>query len=458
MTHYDLFVIGGGSGGVAAARSSAALGAKVGIAEGDKFGGTCVNRGCMPKKWYMYASTYMQEFETAKSYGWDIGETSFHWQTLKDRTFKEIARLNGIYDTMLNNAGVIIHNGFARFRDSKTVIINNEEITADKFIVAPGGKPFMPDIEGIEYGISSDEAFHLEELPESIIIVGGGYIGVEFACIFNGLGVDTTIMYRADQMLRGFDHDVRRHAHKEFEKKGIKTVPTTAPTRMDKQDNGKIHVICNHGKDWCADQVMFATGRVPNLEHTNIEATGIQVDESGKVIVDEWQKTNVDHIYALGDVTNTNYDLTPVAINEGRAFADTHFGGKKRNFSEFVTPTAVFSQPQIGTVGLTEEQARSQYNNVDIYRTAFGPTKYKLSETVNEELMLKLIVDADTDLVVGAHMVGPEAGEVIQIMGVALKAGATKHDFDRTVGVHPTFAEELVTMREKISDDDQAVD
>ncbi len=451
MTHYDLFVIGGGSGGVAAARSSAAYGAKVGIAEGHKFGGTCVNRGCMPKKWYMYASQYLQEFEAAKSYGWDIGAPKIDWGILKKNTFKEVKRLNGVYNTMLDNAGVTIYPHFASFKDANTVIVNNEEITADKFIIATGGKPFIPPLEGAEHAVSSDEIFHLETLPESIIIVGGGYIGVEFASIMNGLGVDTTLMYRANEMLRGFDGDIRVHAHKELEKKGIKTVSTTKPVSLSRQDNGKKNLTCNHGKDWVVDQVMFATGRIPNLDHINIESVGVKRDERGKIIVDEWQKTNVDHIYAVGDVTNTNLDLTPVAINEGRAFSDTHFGNNKRNFSEFITPTAVFSQPQIGTVGLTEEQAREQYKNIDIYRTAFGPTKYRLSETVNEEMMLKLIVDADTDKVVGAHMVGPEAGEVIQLMGVALRAGATKFEFDRTVGVHPTFAEEFVTMREKIS-------
>ena len=451
MTHYDLFVIGGGSGGVAAARSSAAHGAKVGIAEGDKFGGTCVNRGCMPKKWYMYASQYTQEFETAKSYGWDVGAPRFDWSTLKKNTFKEVQRLNGVYATTLSKSGVTIYNGFAAFKNANTVVVDGQEITADKFIIATGGKPFVPLVEGAEHAITSDDIFHLDKLPESIIIVGGGYIGVEFACIVNGLGVDTTMMYRADAMLRGFDGDIRTHAHKEFEKKGINMVATTKPVTLKKQDDGKIQLTCNHGREWVADQVMFATGRVPNLEKINLELAGVQVDGQGRIIVDEWQKTTIDHIYAVGDVTNTNYNLTPVAINEGRTFADTHFGNNKRNFSEFITPTAVFSQPQIGTVGLTEEQARTQYKNIDIYRTAFGPTKYRLSETVNEELMLKLIVDTDSDKVIGVHMVGPDAGEVIQIMGVALRAGATKHEFDRTVGVHPTFAEEFVTMREKIS-------
>ncbi len=450
MVHYDLFVIGGGSGGVATARSSATLGAKVGIAEGDKFGGTCVNRGCMPKKWYMYASQYIQEFEVAKSYGWNPKVPKIDWNVLKENTFNEIKRLNGVYDTMLADANVTVHSGFAHFKDAKTVIVGDEEITADKFVLAFGGKPFVPPLEGAEHGITSDEVFHLEELPEKIIIVGGGYIGVEFAGIMNGLGVDTTIMYRADELLRGFDNDIRAHAQQEFEKKGIKTAATTKPIIISKESDGKIHITCNNKKHWVADVVMFATGRTPNLDHANMDVTGVALNEQGKVIVDEWQKTNVDHIYAVGDVTNTNLDLTPVSINEGRAFADTHFGNNKRNFSNFVTPTAVFSQPQIGTVGLTEEQAREKYTHIDIYRTVFGATKNRLSKTVNEEIMLKLIVDTDSDKVVGVHMIGPDAGEVIQVLGVALKAGATKSDFDHTVAVHPTFAEEFVTMREKI--------
>jgi len=450
MAHYDLFVIGGGSGGVAAARSSAALGAKVGIAEGDKFGGTCVNRGCMPKKWYMYASMCSTELEAAKSYGWNIKDPSFCWQTLKKNTFKEIKRLNGIYDTMLNQAGVDIYQDYARFVDEKTVLVGDQKVTADKFMIAVGGKPFIPDMQGAEFAITSDDAFHLEELPKSILIIGAGYIGVEFASIFNSLGVKTQLMFRAGEVLRGFDADVRQHMMKELEKKGIEMVPATKPVTLSKQGHNQIRLRCDHEKDWDVEQVMFTTGRVSHLDYLNLDATSVQLNERNKIIVDEWQQTSVDHIYAVGDITNTNLDLTPVAINEGRAFADTHFGNNKRNFSDFITPTAVFSQPPIGTVGLTEEQAREQYQNIEIYRTTFQPTKYRLSDTLNEELLIKLVVDADSDKVVGAHMVGPEAGEIIQILGVALRSGATKYEFDRTVGVHPTLAEEFCTMREKV--------
>lgn len=450
MAHYDLFVIGGGSGGVAAARSSSALGAKVGIAEFDKFGGTCVNRGCMPKKWYMYASQFQQEFIAAKSLGWEFDTPTFNWDTLKNNTFKEINRLNGVYNSMLNKAGVVIHQGKAFFKAPNTVIVNNEEITAEKIMIAVGGKPFIPEIEGKEFAITSDEAFHLPSLPKSILIVGAGYIGVEFACIFNALGVDTTLMYRADKILRGFDEDVRNHVQQQMNNNGITTVSSTKPISIVKNSDEQLSILCSQDKHHRFEQIMFATGRQPNLQNIGIEQIGLATDSQGKIIVDEWQQTNIAHIYAVGDVTNTNYDLTPVAINEGRAFADSQFGTVRRNFSDFVVPTAVFSQPQIGSVGLTETQAREQFANIDIYRSEFRSTKFRLLDDNQQMLMLKLIVDADTDIVLGAHMAGSDAAEIIQTLAVAIRAGATKTDFDRTVGVHPTVAEEFVTMREKL--------
>lgn len=452
MIHYDLFVIGGGSGGVAAARSSASLGAKVGIAESREFGGTCVNRGCMPKKWYMYASQFKQEYQAAQSLGWELVQPKFNWSTLKTHTFKEVERLNGVYESMLNNAEVEIHQGFATFHDQHTVDIAGQLISADKFLIAAGGKPYIPDIEGKDYCITSDEAFHLEQLPKKLLIIGAGYIGVEFACIFNALGVDTTLMYRADNILRGFDEDIRQNVLKEIQKKGINTVATTEAVKITQGMKGELHMCCNHGKAWEFETMMLATGRKTNLEKSGIESIGILTDEKGRIIVDEWQKTNIEHIYAIGDATNNHHDLTPVAINEGRSFADTHYGDNKHNLSDYIVPTAVFSQPQIGTVGLTEAQARAKYNHIDIYRSRFRPTKFRLSDTLDEILLLKLIVDADSDLVVGAHIVGPEAAEIIQIIGVAIRANATKADFDRTVGVHPTLAEEFVTMREKESE------
>ena len=448
MKHYDLFVIGGGSGGVAAARASASLGANVAIAEGDKFGGTCVNRGCMPKKFYMYASMCAQEFETAKSYGWDVGAPTFDWNTLKTNTFNEIKRLNGIYDTMLGKANVDIYSGFASFVDSNTVEVKGEKITADKFIIAVGGKPYVPEMEGAEHAITSDEIFHLDELPKKMIVVGGGYIAIEFAGIFNALGVDVTLMVRGNQILKGFDEDVRYHVRTELEKKGIVIKAATKPLSIRKSDDGGLVVHCNHEGNWPVDQIMMATGRVPMLDKLGLNNTDVKLDERGQIMVDAWQQTSTPHIYAVGDTTNLHHNLTPVAINEGRAFADTHFGGKKRNIDDFIVPTAVFCQPQIGTVGLTEVEACEQYDDVNIFMTSFGSTKYRLSDSIDEKLMMKLLVDVKTDKVVGAHMVGPDAGEIIQMLGVALRAGATKHEFDRTVGVHPTISEEFVTMRE----------
>lgn len=447
VEHYDLFVIGAGSGGVAAARSSANLGAKVGIAEGDKLGGTCVNRGCMPKKFYMYASHYTDEFKSARSYGWEFEQPLFNWNSLKANTFNEIKRLNDIYDNMLKGSGVNIHKDFARFIDGKTIEIDNKKITADKFLIAVGGMPFIPDIKGAEHGITSDEAFHLDSLPKKMVIVGGGYIAIEFAGIFNALGVDTTLMVRRNHILNGFDADVQKHVRGEIEKKGIKVVATTNPLVIDKLDDGSLQLHCNHGKEWNIDQVMFATGRLPMLHKLGLENTNITVDERGQIEVDEWQKTSANHIYAIGDVTNRNHNLTPMAINEGRAFSDTHYGNNKRNVSDFIVPTAVFCQPQIGTVGLTEEEACKKYGDVDVYMTHFAPTKYRLSH-MDEKILMKLIVDKKSDRVLGAHMVGPDAGEIVQSLGIALRACATKHDFDRTVGIHPTISEEFVTMRE----------
>lgn len=447
-THYDLFVIGGGSGGVATARASAAHGARVGIAEASKLGGTCVNMGCMPKKYYMYGSMFAEEFEIAKSYGWDVPKPQFNWQRLRSNTFKEIARLNGIYETMLQKANVTLHQGFARFIDAHTLDVAGARITADKIVVAVGGVPSKLPVTGAEHAITSDEAFHLETLPKSIIVVGGGFIAIEFASIFNALGVDSSVMIRKAEVLHGFDADVRSHVQEEMAKKGIKFITEDAPESVEKQSDGSFILRSKKGASYAADIVMFATGRKPKLDGLALDQAGVAVNAKGEIIVDDWQQTNIPHIYAIGDVTDKNPNLTPVAINEGRAFADTHFGGKKRNFSEFIVPSAVFSQPQIGTVGLTEEAARARNTQVDIYRTKFRPSKLALTNS-EEKLLMKLVVDAKTDKVLGAHMVGPDAAEIIQALGVALRAGAKKHEFDRTVGVHPSLAEEFVTMREK---------
>ncbi len=448
MTHYDLFVIGGGSGGVASARASAAHGAKVGIAEGDAFGGTCVNRGCVPKKFYVYASHFPDEVRAMTHYGWQTSEPSFDWDTLKRAVFEEVARLNGIYDSMLNKAGVTVYPKRATLEDAHTIRIGDETITADKIMIATGGKPFVPAIEGSEHGITSDDAFHLETLPKRIVIIGGGYIAVEFAGIFHGLGVEVHQMVRGDGILRGFDGDVRALVQEKMQQKGIHIHCQTSVTAIVKEANGSLTLSLDNGEKMATDVLMFATGRVPNTESLGLEAAGVACDDKHEIIVDEWQQTSIENIYAVGDVTGRGLDLTPVAINQGRAFADSHFGNSRRNIEDMVIPTAVFSQPPIGTVGLTEEEATEQYAKVDIYRSQFRPMKYSLAKS-EDQVLMKLVVDGDSGKVLGAHMVGEDAAEIMQGVAVAIRAGATKTDFDRTVGIHPSSAEEFVTMREK---------
>lgn len=449
MPHYDLLVIGGGSGGVASARASAAYGAKVGIVEASAMGGTCVNMGCMPKKYYMYGAMFAEEFKIAERYGWDVPKPSFQWARLRENTFKEITRLNGIYDRMLENANVTVHKGFARFKDAHTVQVAGDVITADKIMIAVGGVPQKLQISGAEHCITSDEAFHLEALPKSIMILGGGFIAVEFAGIFNALGVNVQVMIRKPHILTGFDEDVRTHLQEELSKKGIVFLTEDSPESIEKQADGSLVLHSKKGESYKADQVMMATGRAPRTADLGLAQAGVATNAKGEIEVDIWQQTSVPHIYAVGDVTNRHENLTPVAINEGRAFADTHFGKEKRNFSDFIVPSAVFSQPQVGIVGLTEAQARAEHGAVDIYRARFRPSKLALTDS-EEKTLMKLVVDGKTDKVLGAHMVGPDAAEIIQTVGVALRAGATKKEFDRTVGVHPSLAEEFVTMRTKV--------
>lgn len=444
---YDLFVIGAGSGGVRAARIAATHGAKVGIAEEYRVGGTCVIRGCVPKKLFVYASHYSEEFEEAAGFGWTVGECSFDWKTLVANKDKEIDRLNGIYIRNLEKAGVEIIQSRATIKDANTVRLEAEdrEVTAERILIAVGATPFMPDVPGIEHAISSNEAFHLEKLPKRIVVVGGGYIAVEFAGIFNGLGVETKQLYRGPLFMRGFDDDLREMLSEEMMKKGVGLRMNSDIASIAKKD-GELELTLTSGEILKTDAVMYATGRKPLTKGLGLEEVGVKLGKSGQVIVDEYSKTSVDNIYAVGDVTD-RANLTPVAIREGHAFADTVYGGKDVKVDHSIIPTAIFSQPEMGTVGLTEAQARER-GEIDLYKTAFRGLKNALSGS-QERTFMKLVVDAKTDKVLGVHIMGQEAGELIQAVGIAVTMGATKAQFDATIAVHPTAAEELVTLREK---------
>ena len=449
---FDLFVIGAGSGGIATARRAAEYGAKVGLVEYDRLGGTCVNRGCVPKKLMVYASHFPDAFEAATGYGWSVKETDFNWETMITAVNNEVTRLNGIYERMLDKSGVKVYEGRGRFIDSHTIAIGNEKVTAEKILIAVGGKPVKPDnIPGIEHTITSREIFHLKEHPKRILIIGGGYIAVEFACILNGLGSEVTVVIRGDKILRGFDEDIRDEIQMAMSDRGIRIITDCNCDRMtiDKTDTGlKIKVIArdNQEETIIADSVsLAATGRIPNLEGLGLENTQVEV-VNGAVVVDKYSQTAEEHIYAVGDCTD-RINLTPVAIQEGRAFADTHFGGKSKLMSYSNIPTAVFTTPEAATVGLTEAEAREKYGDaVKVYRSKFRPMYYTLPNMQVKTLM-KLIVETETNKVVGAHMVGDSAAEIIQGVAIAVKMGATKADFDATVGIHPSSAEEFVTMR-----------
>ena len=444
---FDLFVIGGGSGGVRAARIASGHGAKVGICEEYRYGGTCVIRGCVPKKLFVYASHFAEDFEDAASYGWSLnGTPSFDWSTLVANKDKEIDRLNAIYIRLLEGANVEVLNGRGVLKDAHTIQVGERTVTADKILVAVGGTPMKPDIPGIEMAITSNEAFHLESLPQHITVVGGGYIAVEFAGIFNGLGRDVVQLYRGEQILRGFDDDVRDHLAIEIRKKGIDLRIGQNPDRLEKVD-GRIRVHLESGDSFDTDLVMYATGRIPNTADLGLEAAGVATGKGGEIPVDAWSHTNIPNIYAVGDVTD-RIQLTPVALMEGHAFADTVFGNNPRQPDHRDVPSAVFSQPPIGSVGLTEAEAREQYGNIDLYKSTFTPMKHTMTPS-DEKTFMKLIVDAKSDRVIGAHMVGPDAAEIVQGLGIALKCGATKAQFDATVGIHPSAAEEFVTMRSK---------
>ncbi|MCX5519893.1 glutathione-disulfide reductase [Kaistia defluvii] len=444
----DLFIIGAGSGGVRAGRIAASYGASVMVAEEYRVGGTCVIRGCVPKKLFVYASRFAEEFEDAVGFGWNPGEATFDWPRLVAAKDAEIDRLNGIYIRNLERSGAKLVQSRAEIIDPHTVRLVAEDrlVTAKYILVATGATPYIvPDLPGRELAISSNEAFHLERLPERIVVVGGGFIAVEFAGIFNGLGVETTLVHRGDALLRGFDADLRRTLREEIEKKGIRVLTGDVITSIEKSADGLL-AHTRSGEALSAGEVMIATGRAPNTRGLGLESAGVQLDGAGAVIVDEFSQSNVPSIYAVGDVTN-RVNLTPVAIREGHAFADTVFGGKRISVDHLGIPKAVFSQPEIGSVGLTEEEALVEFAAVDVYQTSFRPMKHTLSGR-NEKTLMKLLVDADSDRVVGCHILGPDAGEIVQIVAITLKMGATKADFDSTMALHPTAAEELVTMRE----------
>jgi glutathione reductase (NADPH) len=446
---YDLFVIGAGSGGVRAARLAAMSGAKVAVAEEHRVGGTCVIRGCIPKKFMVYASEFSAAFKTAEGYGWSKAAASFDWPKFLAAKDIEIARLSGIYVTNLQNAGADLVHARAELKDAHTVALpgKGETYTAQKILIATGARPSVPrDIPGVELAITSNEAFHLPELPKKALIVGGGYIAVEFAGIFNGLGVETTLMYRGANILRGFDNDVRAHVEAEMERRGITIVLGCEHTRLEKTQAG-IRSTLTSGHELTTDVVMYATGRDPYTEGLGLEAAGVALNEKGAVIVDDSSRTNVDNIWAVGDVTD-RIALTPVAIREGAAFAETEFYGRPTAFDHEMVASAVFSQPPVGAVGLTEADARRKYGKVDIYKTTFRPLKATFYGG-EERMLMKLVVHAGTGKLVGCHIVGPDAPEMIQMAAIAIKMGATKAQWDATCAVHPTSAEELVTMREK---------
>lgn len=445
---YDLFTIGAGSGGVRASRMSASFGARVAVAEERYLGGTCVNVGCIPKKLLVYASHYREDFSDAAGYGWTVGETSVDWRKLIANKNKEISRLNGVYRKILCDNGVEILDGHAEIVDPHTVTVDGKRHTAKYILVAVGSWPVVPKIPGAEHAITSNEVFHLDSLPEKVIIVGGGYIGVEFAGILHGLGAHITQLYRGELFLRGFDDDIRRTLAEEMRKRGIDLRFNRDIKRIDKSGD-ILKATLDDDQAIDAKQILYATGRMPLTRNLGLERAGVQLKDSGAVAVDEYSKSSADNIYAIGDCTD-RLMLTPVAIAEGMAVANTLFNNKPTKPGYLNVPTTVFSTPNCGTVGLTEHEARHKNFQVDIYRTSFRPLKHTLTGR-DERTMMKLVVDAATSRVLGCHMVGPDAGEIIQGLAVALNCGATKAQFDATIGIHPTAAEEFVTMRTKIA-------
>lgn len=446
---YDLFVIGAGSGGVRAARIAGGYGARVAVAEESRVGGTCVMRGCVPKKFLVYAAHFAEDFADAKGYGWTLGKVKHDWKKLIRNKNKELDRLEDAYLGLFKRANVALIRKRATVVAPDAVEVGGKRITAKTILVATGGWPSIPDIPGREYAITSNEALDLPKLPRRIAVVGGGYIAVEFAGIFHGLGTEVTLVYRRDLILRGFDRDVRAHLSEELKKKGIKIAYGREPTAIEKRGKG-YRLKFAQGKPVDCDLVMYATGRAPNTKGLGLEKLGVAMTPNGAVAVDQWSRSSVPSIFAVGDVTD-RMALTPVALMEGHAFADTLYGNNPRPVDHDNVPSAVFSQPPVGTVGLSEERARAKGFAIDIYRSTFTPMKNDLSGR-KERILMKLVVDRATGRVLGAHMVGMDAPEIIQGIGIAVRAGLTKRDFDRTIGIHPTSAEEFVTMRTKVAD------
>ncbi|MDE0809612.1 MAG: glutathione-disulfide reductase [Alphaproteobacteria bacterium] len=449
---YDLITIGAGSGGVRASRMAGAFGAKVAVIEEVREGGTCVLRGCVPKKLLVYGSHVPKEIEDAAGYGWKIVGLNHDWEALIDAKNKELDRLHGIYVKLLEDAHADRFHGRGTVVGAHTVAVGDKRLTAERILIAVGGWPTMPDVPGIEHAISSNEALDLRVRPRRIVVVGSGYIAVEFAGIYNGYGSEVDLVFRADKVLRGFDEDVRDTLTDEMAKKGINIVAKTLPDRIEKTALG-VRVHMNDGSVIDAEQIMYAIGRGPNIKGLGLEDAGVALSGNGAIKVNEWGQSSVPSIYAVGDVTD-RINLTPVAIAEGRAFAETIYNNNPMSADHDDVPSAVFSQPPIGSVGLPEHEAREKYGEIDVYVAGFRPMKYTLTENT-ERGMQKLIVDRETQRVVGAHMVGVDAAEIIQGIGIAVKMKATKADFDATVGIHPTAAEEFVTMREKRADPDQ---
>jgi glutathione reductase (NADPH) len=449
MYDYDFFVIGAGSGGVRASRMAATYGAKVGLCEDYRVGGTCVIRGCVPKKLFVYASEYSSHFRDGIGFGWSDTHHNFDWQTLIANKDKEIDRLNGLYEKNLNNSNVEIIHARGKLLDKHTIELTDADgkrtVTSNKILISTGAWPSMPDLPGIKHAISSNEAFHLDKLPKRVTIVGGGYIAVEFAGIFNGLGVDTTLIYRGDEILRGFDLEIRSKLRKEMIKKGVDVRLHTNVTGIVKCDEG-LRLKLTNDNEIITDLVMYATGRKANTANLGLEDLGVRLKDNGEIIVNEYYQSSVDNIFAVGDVTG-GMQLTPIAIKEGAALAATQFNDKPTFVNYDHIPTAIFSQPPIGTVGLSEEDAFDQYgDNLQVYRSEYKSMKFTLSGR-NERSLIKLLVDKATDKVVGAHMIGPDSAEIIQGIAIALKCGATKAQFDDTVAVHPSSAEEFVLMK-----------